>query len=340
MNQKLLDRIGGVTMGKAQSKLEFFNLTSESQCESESITQRAKEAPLREKFAAKMAAWKRGPEILKTSHEFYEGDAREMVGLDPGKKIHLVVTSPPYWNLKKYSHEGDGLQLGHIEDRGQFMNELGKVWQKCYDHLVPGGRLCIVVGDVCRSRRAHGKHSVDPLHAYIQIQCQDLGFDPLAPIIWNKIANVATETAGNGSTFLGKPYEPNGIIKNDIEFILLFRKPGGYRHPTQEQRDLSMIDREDHEKWFQQIWTDVPGEVQRTHPAPFPVEVARRLIGMFSFVGDTVLDPFAGTGNTTQAAIEMHRNSISFELEPGYIRDAERRLQNSARPIIFYYRHK
>ncbi|HEY3273285.1 MAG TPA: site-specific DNA-methyltransferase, partial [Methanocella sp.] len=295
-----------------------------------------REAPLKAKYQAKIAAWKRQPDILKTAHDFFEGDSRLMEGLDPEREVHLIVTSPPYWNLKKYSDEGEGLQLGHIDDREEFMQELGKVWENCYRHLVPGGRLCVVVGDVCRSRKKNGRHLVDPLHSYIQVQCQGMGFDPLAPIIWNKISNVATEVNGNGSVFLGKPYEPNGIIKNDIEYILNFRKPGGYRHPTQEQRDLSLIDRKDHEKWFQQIWTDVPGELQRGHPAPFPVEVASRLIGMFSFVGDTVLDPFAGTGNTTQAAIMMHRNSIGFELEPGYIKLAEKRFRNMERPVIFH----
>jgi DNA modification methylase len=145
---------------------------------------------------------------------------------------------------------------------------------------------------------------------------------------------------GNGTTFLGKPFEPNGIVKNDIEFILLFRKPGGYRHPSQDQRDLSMIDRADHERWFQQIWTDVPGEIQRVHPAPFPVEIARRLTGMFSFVGDTVLDPFAGTGNTIQAAIMMHRNSIGIELEPAYMQYAEKRLKDAQYPVTFHYNAK
>jgi DNA modification methylase len=125
---------------------------------------------------------------------------------------------------------------------------------------------------------------------------------------------------------LGKPYEPNAIVKNDIEFILLLRKPGGYRHPTQDQRDLSLIDRDKHRQWFQQIWTDVPGKIQRHHPAPFPVEIARRLIGMFSFVGDTVLDPFWGTGNTTLAAMELHRSSIGFEIEPEYLERARMRI--------------
>lgn len=151
------------------------------------------------------------------------------------------------------------------------------------------------------------------------IQCQRIGFDPLAPIIWSKIANMATEVSGNGAGFLGKPYEPNAIVKNDIEYILIFRKPGGYRHPTQEQRDLSLISKEDHKRWFQQVWADVPGNHQRQHPAPFPIEIPRRLIGMFSFVGDTVLDPFWGVGNTTIAAMQMYRSSIGFEIDPTYI---------------------
>jgi site-specific DNA-methyltransferase (adenine-specific) len=158
------------------------------------------------------------------------------------------------------------------------------------------------------------------------LQCQSIGFDPLAPIIWSKITNAVTEVAGNGSGFLGKPYEPNAIVKNDIEYILLLRKPGSYRHPTQLQRDLSLIDKDDHRKWFQQIWSDIPGEIQRNHPAPFPKEIARRLIGMFSFVGDTVLDPFWGTGNTTLAAIDMHRSSVGFEIEPKYFQNATRRF--------------
>lgn len=148
-------------------------------------------------------------------------------------------------------------------------------------------------------------------------------------IIWNKIANAKTEVAGNGNGFLGKPYEPNAIIKNDVEFILLFRKPGDYRHPSQLQRDLSLISKENHRKWFQQVWTDIRGESQRQHPAPFPQELAKRLISMFSFVGDTVLDPFLGIANTSLAAMETHRSSIGFEIEPSYFEIVKRRLDPS-----------
>jgi site-specific DNA-methyltransferase (adenine-specific) len=286
----------------------------------------SREASLPEKLAAKRAAWKRQPAILQTTHRLYLGDARFLQGIDPETRVHLVVTSPPYWDLKRYKADCNGAQLGHLHDRSQFVAELGRVWEHCLRLLVPGGRLCVVVGDVCRSRGEHGRHRVEPIHAEILLQCQQIGFDPLAPIIWQKIANVATEVRGNGANFLGKPYEPNAIIKNDVEYILMFRKPGGYRHPTQEQRDLSVIDKEDHRRWFQQVWSDVPGEVQRAHPAPFPLEVARRLIGMFSFVGDTVFDPFVGLGTTIISAMQMHRSSIGFEIEPEYVQLAKTRV--------------
>jgi site-specific DNA-methyltransferase (adenine-specific) len=247
-----------------------------------------------------------------------------LVGDEP---VHLVVTSPPYWDLKEYANDRNGAQLGHLADRQTFLRELDRVWKRCFEVLVPGGRMCVVVGDVCRARRKHGRHLVEPLHAYLQVRCQAMGFDPLAPIIWTKIANARTEVAGNGAGFLGKPYEPNAVIKNDIEFILMFRKPGGYRHPTELQRSLSVIDRADYSRWFRQLWTDVPGEHQLGHPAPFPTEVARRLIGMFSFVGDTVLDPFWGVGHTTLAAIEMRRSSIGVETEPEYVKIGEAMLK-------------
>jgi site-specific DNA-methyltransferase (adenine-specific) len=235
------------------------------------------------------------------------------------REVHLVVTSPPYWTLKRYDGGAGLAQLGHFEEYGGFHHELMLVWRKCFDSLVPGGRLCIVVGDVCLPRRKGGRHLVMPLHADIIARCRSVGFDYLTPILWSKIANAITEVEGNGSAFLGKPYEPNAIIKNDVEYILLFRKPGGYRNPSTQQRLLSLIDKADHANWFRSIWMDLPGATTRDrHPAPFPVELAYRLIRMFSFVGDTVLDPFVGSGSTTEAAIQAQRSSIGFEVEPVY----------------------
>ncbi len=259
---------------------------------------------------------------MKTCHRLIQGDARDLSFLDD-ESVHLVVTSPPYWNLKQYN-ESEG-QLGHIQDYEEFLGELEKVWRHAYRVLTPGGRLVCVVGDVCVSRREFGRHLVFPLHADICVICRRLGFDNLNPIIWHKISNASYEIS-NGSKFLGKPYEPNAIIKNDIEFILMQRKPGGYRKPTEEQRKKSMIAKADFDKWFQQIWS-LPGASLKNHPAPYPLELASRLICMFSFVGDTVLDPFAGTGTTLAAAMKYGRNSIGVEIDPDYCRAAYRSLE-------------
>lgn len=259
------------------------------------------------------------------------GDARRMSEIEPGS-VHLVVTSPPYWTLKDY-RDSEG-QMGHIEDYEQFLFELDKVWSQCFKALVPGGRLVCVVGDVCLSRRENsGRHTVVPLHASIQERCRKLGFDNLAPIIWHKIANAAYEVE-NGSGFLGKPYEPNAVIKNDIEFILMERKPGGYRAPDVPTRVLSVISVENHKVWFQQIWSGLTGASTREHPAPYPKELAQRLIRMFSFVGDTVLDPFLGTGTTAVAAASTGRNSIGFEVDEHYYEMALRRVSNETASLF------
>jgi DNA modification methylase len=243
------------------------------------------------------------------------------------------VTSPPYWTLKDYrEHPG---QMGYIEGYDDFLNELDRVWRACFNALVPGGRLVCVVGDVCLSRKKNnGEHTVVPLHASIQEHCRLIGFSNLAPIIWHKIANAAYEAEGNGGGFLGKPYEPNAVIKNDIEFLLMERKPGGYRSPSVATRILSLISGERHKMWFQQIWSGVTGASTRQHPAPYPLELAERLVRMFSFVGDTVLDPFMGTGTTTVAAAKWGRNSIGVEVDPTYFEMASARIDRDL-PNLF-----
>jgi DNA modification methylase len=168
-----------------------------------------------------------------------------------------------------------------------------------------------------------------PLHASIGEHCRLIGFDGLAPIIWYKISNAVHEVERGGG-FLGKPYEPNAIVKNDIEYILMQRKPGGYRSPSTETRLLSLISDANHKKWFQQIWSGLTGASTREHPAPFPAELAERLVRMFSFVNDTVLDPFTGTGTTNLAAARWGRNSIGYDIEPSYLDIAEKRLAKEA----------
>jgi DNA modification methylase len=255
-------------------------------------------------------------------HKVVNGDARELTFL-PNESVHLVITSPPYWTLKRYN-DSPG-QMGHIDDYEEFLQELSKVWKECFRVLVPGGRLVCVVGDVCLSRKRFGRHVVVPLHSDISVQCRKIGFDNLNPIIWHKISNANYEVS-NGSKFLGKPYEPNAIIKNDIEFILMQRKPGGYRSPTEEQRYLSKIEKSKFDEWFQQIW-NITGASTKDHPAPFPIELAYRLVNMFSFVGDTVVDPFCGSGTTMLAAIKSNRNSIGVEIDQDYVQNIVNRLK-------------
>ena len=260
---------------------------------------------------------------LDTKHNVILGDARE-TKFDP-RSVHLVVTSPPYWTLKEYPDRAG--QIGRLAGYQDFLDSLKDVWRNCFDALVPGGRLICGVGDVCLSRRKNGgRHTVVPLHASIQNHCTEIGFDNLAPIIWHKISNLKTEVSNGGGSYLGKPYEPNGVVKNDIEFILMLRKPGGYRSPSPAARLLSVISADDHERWFRQIWDDIPGASTREHPAPFPVELAERLVRMFSFVGDTVLDPFTGTASTQIAARNAGRNSLGIEIEPEFRDMALKRL--------------
>lgn len=284
-----------------------------------------KDIPRIAKDVRLVSAIEQAVRTIPTFHRLQRGDARKLTAIT-SESVHLIVTSPPYWTLKEYRNTKG--QLGHLEDYDEFLLELDKVWQHCLRVLVPGGRLVCVVGDVCLSRRRNnGRHTVVPLHSSIQEHCRTIGFDNLAPIIWHKIANAVYEVE-NGSSFLGKPYEPNAVIKNDIEFLLMLRKPGGYRKPSVAERILSVISTENHRKWFQQIWSGLTGASTRHHPAPYPLELAERLIRMFSFVGDTVLDPFLGTGTTTVAAARWGRNSIGVEVDPEYLDFAHRRISD------------
>jgi len=264
------------------------------------------------------------PPFRSTTHALVEGDARDLSWL-PDSSVHLVVTSPPYWTLKTY--EPNSNQLGEVADYEIFLDELDKVWRECARVLVDGGRVCCVVGDVCLPRKTAGRHLVMPLHSDIQVRARRIGLDCLTPILWHKIANGVTEAEGNGAGFYGKPFQPGAIVKNDIEYILFLRKGTGYRSTSLLQRALSMLTRDELQTWLRSIWSDIRGASTRDgHPAPFPDELAERLIRLFSFAGDTVLDPFVGTGSTSIAALRTGRSSIGVEVEPRYLRMAAARL--------------
>ncbi|MFQ5775474.1 MAG: DNA methyltransferase, partial [Kiloniellaceae bacterium] len=177
-----------------------------------------REPSIEAKRDAKRAAWANGARPSQTYHRIFQADARTLPA-EPAEDVHLVVTSPPYFNVVRYEDTDASAQLGHFEDYEAFLDNLDQVWMRCFQRLVPGGRMCVVVGDVCIARRKGGRHHVIPLHADIAVRCRRLGFDYLTPILWAKIANASTEVAGPGG-FLGKPYEPNGVIKNDVEYVL------------------------------------------------------------------------------------------------------------------------
>ncbi len=260
----------------------------------------------------------------RTSHHLHLGDARDLSWILDAS-VHLIVTSPPYWTLKKYA--SNERQLGEIADYNAFLDELDRAWDECARVLAPGGRICCVIGDVCIPRR-EGRHRVMPLHADIMVRARAIGLDTLTPILWFKIANGVTEAKGNGAGFYGKPYQPGAIIKNDVEYILFLRKGGEYRSPSPLQKALSMLNRDEMRSWLRAAWLDIKGEsTRRGHPAPFPQSLAERLIKLFSFAGDTVLDPFVGTGTTNLAAVATGRNSIGNEIEPAYLKIAEQRLR-------------
>jgi site-specific DNA-methyltransferase (adenine-specific) len=261
------------------------------------------------------------------------GDARDM-SVIADRSVHLVVTSPPYFNLKPYASAAEGAQLGRSEDYETFLDELDKVWRECERVLVPGGRVCCVIGDILIPRRADGRHRVLPLPADIQVRSRKVGLDNLTPILWFKIGNRTNEAGGGSSGYYGKPYQPGAIIKNDHEHILMLRKPGGYRTTPMIQKALSILQRDEMDAWMRPVWSDIRGaSLQQGHPAPFPAELAERLIRMFSFAGDTVLDPFAGSGSTAVAAIRTGRNSIAVEIEEEYLNSALRRAAKTTADV-------
>jgi site-specific DNA-methyltransferase (adenine-specific) len=262
-----------------------------------------------------------------TSHQLIKGDARDLSCV-ASSSVHLIVTSPPYWTLKEYAP--NPAQLGAIDDYEGFLQQLDRVWEECARVLVPGGRICCVVGDICIPRKKNGRHLVVPLHADILVRTRKTGLDALTPILWFKIANGSTEVEGNGCGFYGKPYQPGAIVKNDFEYILFLRKGGAYRSPSSTQKALSMLTREEMKSWLRTAWSDIKGESTKNgHPAPFPTVLAERLVRLFSFAGDTVLDPFVGTGSTILGAMNSGRNSIGIDIESKYLSIAAERMRRA-----------
>ena len=220
----------------------------------------------------------------------------------------------------------------------KFLDELDNIWAECLRILVSGGRVACVVGDVCISRRKGGRHHVLPLSADLQVRARKLGFDNLTPIRWQKVSNINLE-ASRSSHFPGQAEPTEWRSEERPRAHTAFRKPGGYRKPTAEMERRSFIPTDEYAKWFSPVWTDVTGQLRRDHPAPYPIEIPRRLIRMCSFAGDTVVDPWAA-GTTALAAAETGRNSITVEVEPQYVGLIEQRLAKPGALVADVHIHR
>jgi len=242
------------------------------------------------------------------------------MNLLPDKSVHLVITSPPYWQLKDY---GSDEQIGFNESYESYINNLNLVWKECYRVLHPGCRLCINIGDQFARSVYYGRYKVIPIRTEIIKFCETVGFDYMGAIIWQKVTT--TNTTG-GATIMGSfPYPRNGILKLDYEFILIFKKLGIPPKPTTERKKLSAITKDEWNDYFSGHW-NFAGVKQNGHLAMFPEELPRRLIKMFSFVGDTVLDPFLGSGTTSLAARNLGRNSVGYEINKEFISKIKEKL--------------
>jgi len=240
------------------------------------------------------------------------GDSREMGEVATGS-VDLVVTSPPYWHLKDYGIPG---QIGYGQSLHDYLCDLYRVWRECFRVLRPGGRLCVNVGDQFARASIYGRYKIIPLHAEIIGQGEELGLDFMGAVIWQKKTTLNTT---GGAVIMGSyPYPPNGLVEIDYEFILIFKKPGAPKKVKKEVKEASKLTKEEWKEYFSGHW-NFGGARQLGHEAMFPEQLPRRLIRMFTLVGDTVLDPFLGSGTTVKAALELGRNAVGYEINEDFI---------------------
>lgn len=257
---------------------------------------------------------------MQTQHRIIEGDSRCMKELK-SNSVHLIITSPPYWQLKDY---GSDDQIGFNDSYESYINNLNLVWNECYRVLNSGCRLCVNIGDQFARSVYYGRYKVIPIRTEIIKFCESIGFDYMGAIIWQK--KTTTNTTGGASVMGSFPFPRNGILSIDYEFILFFKKLGTPKKPDKRTKELSRMTKEEWKEYFSGHW-NFGGAKQDGHIAMFPEELPKRLIKMFSFVGDTVLDPFLGSGTTTLAAKNAGRNSVGYEINPEFIPFIKKKLQ-------------
>ena len=234
--------------------------------------------------------------------------------------IDLVVTSPPYWHIKDYGVPG---QIGYGQSLHEYLKDLYRVWKECYRVLKPGRRLCINIGDQFARSIIYGRYKVIPLHAEFIAQCEDIGFDYMGSIIWQK--KTTMNTTGGANVMGSYPYPPNGMIEIDYEFILIFKKPGKSEKISKEIKEKSKLTKEEWKEYFYGHWY-FGGAKQIEHEAMFPEELPKRLIKMYTFIGDTILDPFLGSGTTVKEALNLRRNAIGYEINEKFLEIIKEKL--------------
>jgi DNA modification methylase len=256
------------------------------------------------------------------------GDSREMAEVAAGA-VDLVVTSPPYWHIKDYGITG---QIGYGHSLHAYLKDLYRVWQECFRVLRPGGRLCVNVGDQFARAATYGRYKIIPLHAEIIGQGEELGFDFMGAIIWQK--KTTMNTSGGAPVMGSYPYPSNGLVEIDYEFILIFKKPGPAKKVAKDIKEASKLTKEEWKEYFSGHW-HFGGARQLGHEAMFPEELPRRLIRMFTFVGDTVLDPFLGSGTTVKAALELGRDAVGYEINEGFVEIIREKVRlKDAQPLL------
>ena len=249
---------------------------------------------------------------METKHNIIIGDSRLMQEI-PDSSVHLIVTSPPYWQLKDY---GTQKQIGFYDSYEDYINNLNLVWNECYRIIQPGCRMVINIGDQFARSVYYGRYKIIPIRTEIIKFAEIIGFDYMGAIIWQK--KTTMNTTGGASIMGSYPYPRNGIVELDYEFILLFKKPGKSDKPDLKIKKQSELSKEEWKEYFSGHW-HFGGVRQDKHLAMFPEELPKRLIKMFTFVGDTVVDPFLGSGTTSLAAKNLNRNSIGYELNKEFL---------------------
>jgi len=262
----------------------------------------------------------------------YNHDSSDM-SMIPDESVNLIITSPPYWTLKDYDVEG---QIGKgSSSYDYYLGELNKVWKECVRVLAPDGKICInimpflLTGKAARFERRETRLVLGDIERFMDSTGCMFQF---GLYIWDK------RKIARFSSFGSYPYPPNIFSTYPYEWITVFSKEGKRKPVSKEIKEKSKLTTEEWQKWaINSIWEMQPAKAKAEgHPAPFPKELPMRLIKLYSFWGDTVLDPFAGTGTTLLAAQELGRKSIGFELNPEYIKLINKKLNGYASQLCLF----